>query len=233
MAQDTGHTLEFWRNYWANGLSPWHLNEANRALVGFASQAFEGPAKILVPLCGKSLDLKWLYDCGHHVVGIEFAEEAILQFFTEQSMDYTSSPFGENGTLYQNSDKRLTLIRHNFFTLNDPSLNGTFDYVWDRASLIAVKPEHRVLYSETIKRMVRPQFRYMIQVLEYDQDKVMGPPFSITLQDMDQLYGDFASISNLVSSSEDIREKYIPDKFNGIQVKEMLYLLTPKQSTVN
>lgn len=38
---------------------------------------------VLVPLCGKSVDLRYLYDLGHTVIGIEAIEAAAEQFFLE------------------------------------------------------------------------------------------------------------------------------------------------------
>eukprot|EP00959_Pyramimonas_sp_CCMP1952_P135219 2829520-Pyramimonas_sp.AAC.1 len=31
----------------------------------------EGPMRVFVPLCGKTVDLTWLAVCGHHVYGVE------------------------------------------------------------------------------------------------------------------------------------------------------------------
>ncbi len=45
---------------------------------------------ILVPLCGKSLDLHWLYQHGHSVVGVELSGLAAKQFFEENGIQYTS-----------------------------------------------------------------------------------------------------------------------------------------------
>jgi thiopurine S-methyltransferase len=56
-----------------------HVNK----LIGGKSSA-----KILFPFCGKSLDMNWLASQGHEIVGVEFVEDAVLQFFAEQNIKY-------------------------------------------------------------------------------------------------------------------------------------------------
>jgi thiopurine S-methyltransferase len=38
-------------------------------------------AKVFVPFCGKVLEMKWLAENGHVVVGVEVSEDSIMQFF--------------------------------------------------------------------------------------------------------------------------------------------------------
>jgi thiopurine S-methyltransferase len=44
------------------------------------------PSRILVPLCGKSVDMTWLMSQGHHVVGIELSPIAIKNYFSERGI---------------------------------------------------------------------------------------------------------------------------------------------------
>ena len=41
--------------------------------------AVEG-SEVIVPLCGKSLDMLWLAEQGYSVVGLEMVEEAVMAF---------------------------------------------------------------------------------------------------------------------------------------------------------
>ena len=52
-----------------------------------------GRAKIsiLVTLCGKSLDLPWLCEQGHDVVGVELSAVAAKQLFEENNIPYSVS----------------------------------------------------------------------------------------------------------------------------------------------
>ena len=46
---------------------------------------------IFVPLCGKTLDLIWLNEKGHTVMGCELSEVAAKQFFEENKIPYSTS----------------------------------------------------------------------------------------------------------------------------------------------
>merc|ERR1712137_1006755 len=46
--------------------------------------------RIFVPLCGKSIDMKWLADRGHEVIGNEAVDEGCRLFFEEQRIPYTT-----------------------------------------------------------------------------------------------------------------------------------------------
>ena len=80
------------------------LNHFRLATASLGSQV----CRVLVPLCGKSIYLKWyrychifqctecwfkklfcrMYDQGHSVIGIELVEDAIQDFFNEQDLVY-------------------------------------------------------------------------------------------------------------------------------------------------
>jgi thiopurine S-methyltransferase len=82
----------------------------------------ETPLRFLVPCSGKSLDLKYLWESGHEVVGIEFVEEAIVDFFRENGIPYKRED-SENGRIYSTNDGKLQVLNSNLFTAN---LSGTF-----------------------------------------------------------------------------------------------------------
>ncbi|KAK3532522.1 hypothetical protein QTP86_018510 [Hemibagrus guttatus] len=48
--------------------------------------------RFFFPLCGKAVDMKWLADMGHVIVGVEISEKAIKQFFEEHSLEYKEEP---------------------------------------------------------------------------------------------------------------------------------------------
>ena len=71
---------EFWQARWARSEIGFHLPEVNPYLQQYwpALGLPEG-ARVLVPLCGKSLDLVWLVEQGHAVIGVELAERAVQE----------------------------------------------------------------------------------------------------------------------------------------------------------
>ncbi|CAN7989162.1 unnamed protein product, partial [Ixodes hexagonus] len=48
-------------------------------------------AQVFVPLCGKALELKWFYEKGHRVVGVEVVEDPVRAFFDENTLPYEES----------------------------------------------------------------------------------------------------------------------------------------------
>lgn len=233
MADKTDGSLAFWKDkFWSVQRSPWHLRAPHAQLVANAAKLLIKGARVLVPLCGKSVDLKWLYESGYNVVGVEGTQEAIEEFFRDTGLEHTSGPFGDAGLIYQTPDKRLTILRANFFTLEHPDYVNSFDSVWDRASIVAILPEHRQFYVASIKRLVKPEFKCLLITTEYDQSKVDGPPFSVTLDDILRLYGDWTTINRVESkdlppdTNEYINEKFI---LANAKLSEGVYMIKNKR----
>lgn len=69
---------EFWEEIWQAGDIPFHNAEVAPALARFWSGLdIADGATVLVPLCGKSLDMIWLRDQGYKMVGAELSELAV------------------------------------------------------------------------------------------------------------------------------------------------------------
>lgn len=69
------------------------------------------------------MDMKFLYDEGHKVLGVEIADEAINDFFTGNSIARTESVVkatkkGTTANLFTTNDKNLNIIQNNFLTLD-------------------------------------------------------------------------------------------------------------------
>ncbi|CAM9156361.1 unnamed protein product, partial [Ectocarpus sp. 6 AP-2014] len=79
--------LERWNDRWATGRVAWHREKPNEILVK-NYDAFMRPtdgqkpgaaARVLVPLCGKTVDMPYLAQKGHEVVGVDGVEAAVWQ----------------------------------------------------------------------------------------------------------------------------------------------------------
>ena len=83
--------MEFWHNRWHTQQIGWHRAVYNDMLLKHwpSINAVEG-SQVIVPLCGKSLDMLWLAEQGYSVVGLEMVEEAVMAFFEENSLQYIS-----------------------------------------------------------------------------------------------------------------------------------------------
>lgn len=70
---DMESTLDFWKEkFWSLEKCPWHLCNPHVGLLTYGDKLFDSKSsRVLVPLCGKTVDLKWIYNQGHTVVGVE------------------------------------------------------------------------------------------------------------------------------------------------------------------
>ena len=75
--------------------------------------AVEG-SEVIVPLCGKSLDMLWLAEQGYSVVGLEMVEEAIMAFFKENSLQFASE---KTAAHTKHSSQNFTIYQGNVFEL--------------------------------------------------------------------------------------------------------------------
>src|SRR5687767_10112482 len=84
----TAMASDYWQQRWAVGRIGFHLAEPNPALVRHQHHlALKRGARVLVPLCGKSVDLEYLAAGGtNEVIGIELAEAAAKAFFDERKL---------------------------------------------------------------------------------------------------------------------------------------------------
>lgn len=91
---------EFWHKRWTSNQIGFHLPEVNPYLQRYWPQlGLEEGARVLVPLCGKSLDLLWLAKCGHEVLGVELSEKAVEDFFTSINLTRTSAIRGRSRSI--------------------------------------------------------------------------------------------------------------------------------------
>jgi hypothetical protein len=74
LANFTVLILTGWNDLWLDNFVPWHKAEVNPKLASHLSTAVRASGKpdpglirFFVPLCGKSVDLKFLYDRGFQV----------------------------------------------------------------------------------------------------------------------------------------------------------------------
>jgi len=78
---------DFWHDRWRTAQIGFHRSSVDDNLIHhWRDLSLPKAARVLVPLCGKSLDLLWLRDQGHPVVGIELSDIALQTFFVENGV---------------------------------------------------------------------------------------------------------------------------------------------------
>ena len=181
---DRGH--DFWTERWSQKQTGFHEGAPNELLVKHIAriESVKPHARVLVPLSGKAIDLRWLVERGHDVVGVEFVDEAVRAFFDEQKLEPVASEIGGAPAL---SAGGVTLVCGDFFEVASDAL-GQFDVVYDRAALVAIDPLLRARYVETCRTRLAEGGVTFLVVFAYDQSLVPGPPFSVDPEMVRELY---------------------------------------------
>jgi thiopurine S-methyltransferase len=209
---------DFWHAKWEKNQIGFHEAETNPNLTeNFHHLGLETGARILVPLCGKSLDMVWLMSQGYQVVGVELSELAVLQFFEEQDIPFEKTV---DGDFIHYSTEGLELYVGDFFKMNADVL-GQVDAVYDRAALVALPEEMRKNYTQHLSKIsnTAPQ---LLATFEYDQSKRNGPPFSVSEEEVRLRYAEKFEI-NLLEVKE-LGEMFV----DGLLVSEKVWYLKGK-----
>lgn len=196
----------FWHNKWEMDQIGFHQKKPNPLLVKHIDklQLAKG-SRIFLPLCGKTLDIAYLLETGYRVVGIELSEIAIQALFQELHL---TPEITKIGTLIHYQALNIDIYVGDFFDLSTKLL-GDIDATYDRASLIALPFETRQQYSNHLTKITQTA-QQLIICLEYDQDIMSGPPFSITPTELKQHYATQYNIDCVESnySKDGLKGKY-------------------------
>ena len=194
--------ISFWKERWDKGEIGFHQEHINPYLGYFYGE--KGPAiesrsqlRVFVPLCGKSRDLWWLMNNGYATVGVECSELAVEDFFREQQIEYKRSELGSHAHYAADN---LEILMGDFFAISRKEVGKITD-IFDRASLVALPEAMRRDYVEKITELQDPGTRTLLITLTYPQGDMNGPPFSITEEEVEDLYGEQFRIDKLVAKS--------------------------------
>ncbi|AZD30923.1 thiopurine S-methyltransferase [Pseudomonas chlororaphis] len=177
---------EFWHKRWEQNQIGFHLSEVNPYLQRYWPQLELAPgSRVLVPLCGKSLDLSWLASQGHQVLGIELSEKAVQDFFSEQQLQPRVSLRG-GFTVYEYGP--IQLWCGDFFALQATDV-ADCQALYDRAALIALPPEMRERYAAHLQSILPQGCQGLLITLDYDQALMAGPPFAVLDDEVKALLG--------------------------------------------
>lgn len=91
---------DFWQERWARNEIGFHLDDVHPGLRRhWPRLAVPAGAAVLVPLCGKSLDLAWLAGQGYRVLGVELSQKAVEAFSQNSSLKPRFPRKGRTGSI--------------------------------------------------------------------------------------------------------------------------------------
>ncbi|MHB2061570.1 thiopurine S-methyltransferase [Pseudomonas monsensis] len=185
---------EFWHKKWASNQIGFHLSEVNPYLQRhWPELSIPATARVLVPLCGKSLDLAWLAGRGHQVLGIELSEKAIEDFFNEHQIQPQIS---EKGVFKAYRSDAIELWCGDFFALTASDVADCVAF-YDRAALIALPAPMRERYAAHLQQILPQGVQGVLITLDYDQAQIPGPPFAVGDDEVKRLLGDLWQVQAL------------------------------------
>ncbi len=213
---------EFWLELWQQNRIGFHEEEINPHLQRYWPDFNLPPQSwVFVPLCGKSKDMLWLQQQSYDVVGVEFCPQAISAFLNENDLPANSS---EKEKFTLTTTGHLTLYCGDFFNLTTDEL-PEINAVYDRAALVALPSDMRISYVNHLRHLLKPGVQILLIGFNYHQEEMQGPPFSVTSQEIEQLYGDWCNI--VLLTSEDILDQEPRFRERGLtSLLEQIYALT-------
>lgn len=165
----------FWKQAWSDRRIGFHKSEVHPDLITYG-HLLKG--RVLVPLCGKTLDLRHLVDQGHEVVAVELSAVAITELAAEQGFHFTSQCFAFGN---RHRDGNLTVWEADFFDLSADAL-GSIDGVWDRAARVALPADMRERYVAHL-RALAPGASLLLNALD-GGPQMPSPPHGVNVEEV-------------------------------------------------
>lgn len=171
---------EDWLDRWETGQIGFHRAEVNPHLTRWLPADLPRGARVLVPLCGASVDLPWLVAQGFDVTGVELSPIAVRRLVATIGDTPSVEPHGPY-TAWRTPG--LTLLQGDVLQLDE----APFDLIWDRAATIALPPDVRAAYARVLRRHLKPGGRLLL-VSMVAPGRTTGPPFSVDDDAIQALY---------------------------------------------
>lgn len=213
--------LSYWESRWNKNNIGFHMPGGYPALQKYWNrlQLPETP-HILVPLCGKTEDMIFLEQQGARVTGVEISEKAIRDFFSEHQRETETTRYGPF-TIYTSGS--ISIWQGDFMKFPvEFAESRPFHLIYDKAALVALPPEKRVIYGKKLLTLLGPDTSVLLHHFIYPQHEMNGPPFSVNSGEIEQIFPQNLTIQTL-------EEAVIPpDRFPPFQRRGLKSTLTER-----
>lgn len=176
---------EFWRECWQERQLGFNQTKPHALLLEYwRSLGVAHDARVFVPLCGKSLDMRWLREQGHDILGVELSSIAVGEFFEEARIEPRKTMEG-HFEVWEGQGFRL--LQGDFFDLRAADFEGV-QAIYDRAALVAFPPEMRRAYARALTERLPASITMLLISNEANPESGSGPPFSVAEREVRGLY---------------------------------------------
>lgn len=219
----------FWHEKWKSNEIGFHQNEVNKLLLKhWPSLDIAENDTVLVPLCGKSLDLVWLRSQGYRVVGVELSEIALDELASSLTdklgLSIHKTEFNQDALSAKYEGDGVLLYAGDFFAVT-AAMIGKVSAVYDRAALVALPATLRPNYCAHLQEVCQ-QAPQLIFTFDYDQRAMSGPPFSVPAAEIHINYQSYYQNIELLEI-RDIIEHEPKFKNRGLSsFKQLVYLVS-------
>jgi thiopurine S-methyltransferase len=86
-------SLNFWSKVWEEGVIRFHQSRYNEIMMMYFDDKDLTGKMVMIPLAGKTRDINYFLEKGAQVIAIEFYENAIKDYFAENSMSYIQGKY--------------------------------------------------------------------------------------------------------------------------------------------
>lgn len=187
--------LQLWRD---KKITDFHQYSVNKYLSEFWSKLkLKKGSRVLVPLCGKTLDMIWLANEGFEVIGVEISPLAVKAFFHENRLIAKKKRQGKF-MLWQ-FDK-ISILCGDYFSLNLADI-GHIDAVYDRAALTALPESLRKQYVAQLALLAPQADVILLTIEDIENSNSLRHPMNVD-EEISSIYAQSYEISLLHADIE-------------------------------
>ena len=203
-------SVEMWDKVYATQNDKWSVPILSDVVKGEIFEKLtngEQGLDFFLPLCGRSPDMVWLTSQGHRVTGVEWVEGAVVQFFTENKLDYEVERDVNVGkvtaTMYTAKNVPITVYCCDFFSMSSDTL-GQFDCIWDNGSVGSFHESQRPDYVCIMRMLLKSKGKMLLANFNYKLAGPLKPPYPLTREEVKEMYS--TDFNVVLAQSEGIDE---------------------------
>ncbi|MBC7429440.1 MAG: hypothetical protein H7336_12555 [Bacteriovorax sp.] len=204
--------LNFWNQVWQDGTIRFHQNVFNSQMVSKFRDVDLNGKTVLIPLAGKTRDILFFLEKGAQVTAVEFVEQAIIEFFENNEIQYTKI-----GNLYQ--CENLKFYAMDFFAF---TTEKKFDVLFDRASQVVFAPAERPYYYQHMSTLIDTHTMLLLGAIEHTGPADFGPPHKISQAEVKNAYEKMGITLKKFSEQQDTTNEKL--QAMGVNVMTSYYL---------
>ena len=173
-----------WHERWMSQQTGWHRAVYNDLLLKHWPSIHAPPSShVLVPLCGKTLDMEWLAQQGHEVTGLELVRRPVEAFFEQRGLMPEKDDLGD---VVRYSASPFVLVQGDMFKVQPEHVQA--DAWYDRAAMVALPPSMRPAYVRHLQLLTKSGAVGLLISFSYPENELQGPPYSLSDDEVENLF---------------------------------------------